>query len=68
MSWTQRTHLLLALLIALPFVASAQWDDEDWDAVAKNCKRPPQIQDPAGAPGALINQIPFVVSVAMMNS
>ena len=29
MSWTERTYLLLALLIALPFVASAQWDDEE---------------------------------------
>ena len=28
MSWTECT-LLLALLIALPFVASAQWDDEE---------------------------------------
>ena len=29
MSWTERTYLLLALLIAQPFVASAQWDDEE---------------------------------------
>ena len=29
MSWTERMYLLLALLIALPFVASAQWDDEE---------------------------------------
>lgn len=29
MSWTERTCLLLALLLALPFLASAQWEDEE---------------------------------------
>ena len=31
---------------------------EVWDQIAENCKRPPQIPDPAGG-GGLVNQQPF---------
>ena len=41
----------------------AEWEDDDWDQWYENCKRPPRIQDPAGQPGTLINQVPFAVPV-----
>ena len=40
----------------------AEWRDDDWDQWAKNCKRPDKIADAAN-PGALVDQVPFPLSV-----
>ena len=39
-----------------------EWDEDDWDQFASNCKSPPRIPDPAN-PANLIYQQPFAVSV-----
>jgi len=40
----------------------AEWEDEDWDQWARNCKRPDKIEDPAN-PGQLIDTVPYPLSV-----
>ena len=35
-----------------------EWEDEEWDQFASNCKQPPQIFDPNNAK-LLINQAPL---------
>ena len=40
----------------------ADWDDEDWDQWASNCKKPDRIQDPNNAAN-LIAQVPFPLSI-----
>ena len=39
-----------------------EWEDDEWDQFASNCKRPPQIVDPNND-NMLINQAPFLVPV-----
>ena len=39
-----------------------EWEDDEWDQFAYNCKQPPQIFDPNNA-NLFINQSPFLVPV-----
>ena len=40
----------------------AEWEDEDWDQWASNCKRPDKTQDPNN-PAQLISTVPYSLSV-----
>ena len=63
MALAQRTQVKLGTEGVTEIHHCGQWNDDDWDQFAKICKSPEQIQDPNGAPGALIAQVPFQVGV-----